>query len=230
MRPDRNPWVPSLLGAAILAMAALAPGGLAQNTSDPPAGGNETMAASSDGTADRLSYTDGHAEGRFVSFDLDPTTGTVCDWTYKGQLVLDEIHWGEFSADVRQTGAAVVVADTGASASGGSSPPGGASGGNGGSGGGGDGSPYQSMENSTGNQTGNGTDDGTGTGGNATGNETATPPGNETVAPTGACAGQPAAENETSTGGNGSESSRGASAPAGGSSRMLLHEIGRAHV
>jgi hypothetical protein len=114
MRPDRNHW-PALLGAAVLALAAFAPGAFGQNdTTDPPSGGNETMDTTGASGADsRLSFSGGHAEGRHVSFDLDAATGTICDWTFEGTLVLSEVRWDEFSGEAEQKGSLVVVQDTG---------------------------------------------------------------------------------------------------------------------
>src|SRR5688500_17525230 len=113
MNPDRNHW-PTLAGATVLVMALFAPGAFGQNdTTDPPTGGNETMETTGAEGADRLSFEAGHAEGRHVSFDLDASTGTVCDWTYEGTLVLDTIRWEDFQGDTRHEGAVVVVYDSG---------------------------------------------------------------------------------------------------------------------
>lgn len=109
---------------AILLLAAGATGVMAQD-GDGNESGNET-ANETDGnqtgnetddpaiqpvSGEKLTYANGSAKGRYISFQLDEDDGTLSNWSYKDDPVIDEVSWDDFSADVRVEGSSFVATD-----------------------------------------------------------------------------------------------------------------------
>lgn len=107
----------TLLAVAMLVASVAAPLALAQdqadeNKPDDAGPGNDSSQADErrrNGTGPpafapaggigQLSYENGSADGHFISFAFDESDGTVSNWSYTGDPIIDEIAWDAFAVD-----------------------------------------------------------------------------------------------------------------------------------
>lgn len=107
----------TLLAVAMLVASVAAPLALAQDQADdnkPDDAGPGNNSSQADdrrpdepgppahapaGGIGQLSYENGSADGHFISFDFDESDGTVSNWSYTGDPIIDSISWDAFVVD-----------------------------------------------------------------------------------------------------------------------------------